>query len=91
MYFQNYPEMIFAEVKVMIYVYDVSKLEKAEFDYFERCTRYLQKYSPDAYVFVLFHKTDLLVNLNKEEVIIYGLIIDFRREQKQGNSILEQH
>lgn len=69
MYFVKHPELIFSEVKVMIYVFDVEKMNPEEFEYYKKCMENLKEYSPEAFIFVLFHKTDLLDNSNKEEII----------------------
>lgn len=52
---------IFQAVGVMIYVFDVGAHERAEdLAYFKDCCEALRKYSPDARVFLLLHKMDLV-------------------------------
>ena len=51
---------IFQHVGVMIYVFEVEtrNMEK-DLDYYKACLAALQKYSPNASVFLLVHKMDL--------------------------------
>lgn len=52
---------IFQAVGVLIYVFDVGAHERAEdLAYFKDCCEALRKYSPDARVFLLLHKMDLV-------------------------------
>ena len=52
---------IFQAVGVMIYVFDVGAHERAEdLAYFKDCCEALRKYSPEARVFLLLHKMDLV-------------------------------
>ncbi|KAH9483872.1 Ras-related GTP-binding protein A [Psilocybe cubensis] len=52
---------IFQQVGVMIYVFDVETREMGkDLEYFRDCMASLKQYSPDAAVFLLIHKMDLV-------------------------------
>ncbi|KAF9484706.1 hypothetical protein BDN70DRAFT_903533 [Pholiota conissans] len=52
---------IFKQVGVMIYVFDVESREMAkDLEYYRDCMAGLKQYSPDAAVFLLIHKMDLV-------------------------------
>ncbi len=52
---------IFKQVGVMIYVFDVESRETLkDLEYYRDCMTGLQQYSPDAAVFLLIHKMDLV-------------------------------
>ena len=52
---------IFKQVGVMIYVFDVESRELGkDLEYFKNCIAGLNAYSPDAAVFLLIHKMDLV-------------------------------
>lgn len=56
-------------VEVLIYVFDVeSKEVPKDIETFVRCLRHLREFSPDAKVFVLVHKMDLVQIENREDV-----------------------
>ncbi|TFY79861.1 hypothetical protein EWM64_g4148 [Hericium alpestre] len=59
---------IFTHVGVMIYVFDVESRDLAkDLAYFRDCLESLRKYSPDARVFVLVHKMDLVAPDAREQ------------------------
>lgn len=52
---------IFKQVGVMIYVFDVETREMGkDLEYYRDCLAGLQQYSPDAAIFLLVHKMDLV-------------------------------
>ena len=60
---------IFSHVGVLIYVFEVESRNMAkDLEYYTDCVRALKKYSPDASVFLLVHKMDL-VRGDKKEVL----------------------
>jgi predicted regulator of Ras-like GTPase activity (Roadblock/LC7/MglB family) len=64
-------EFIFRDVLLFIWVIDVSNFDnvsKSKY-YFDLAIKQLHKYSPEANVFCLFHKIDLLLPESREEVI----------------------
>jgi GTPase SAR1 family protein len=64
-------EFIFGNVQVYIWVVDVSSFDEVSKSkyYFDLAINQLHKYSPEATVFCLFHKIDLLVQESREEII----------------------
>lgn len=68
-YFTTQRDHIFRMVEVLIHVFDVeSKEVPKDIDTFVRSLRYLREYSPDAKVFVLLHKMDLVRAESREQV-----------------------
>ena len=66
-YFTNQKDHIFKMVQVLIHVFDVeSKLINKDIEIFVKSLTNLQKYSPDAKIFVLLHKMDL-VQIDKRQ------------------------
>ncbi|CAD1812396.1 Gtr1/RagA G protein conserved region family protein [Candida parapsilosis] len=66
-YFTNQKDHIFKMVQVLIHVFDVeSKSINKDIEIFVKSLTNLQKYSPDAKVFVLLHKMDL-VQIDKRQ------------------------
>lgn len=66
-YFSKQKDHIFQMVQVLIHVFDVESQEvMKDIEIFTRALRQLRKYSPDAKIFVLLHKMDL-VQLDKRE------------------------
>ena len=60
-YFASQRDHIFSSVEVLIYVFDVESrdLEK-DFEYYQSCLEAIIKNSPEAKVFCLVHKMDLV-------------------------------
>ena len=67
MYIQN-PERYFTEIKILIYVFDVNSVENAELSMFAQTVEQLEKFSPDAKLFVLIHKMDTISSSKRQEV-----------------------
>lgn len=66
-YFTKQKDHIFQMVQVMIHVFDVESQEVIkDIEIFMRALKQLKKYSPDAKIFVLLHKMDL-VQLDKRD------------------------
>lgn len=66
LYFNVYPERIFRDTEVLIYVFDVNNMNDEDMSQFQKTVQYLVQYSPNAKVFVLVHKMDMVPN--KDEV-----------------------
>lgn len=68
-YFTNQRDHIFRMVEVLIHVFDVeSKEVPKDIDTFIRCLKHLREFSPNAKIFVLLHKMDLVRSERREEV-----------------------
>jgi Ras-related GTP-binding protein A/B len=68
-YFTNQRDHIFRMVEVLIHVFDVeSKEVPKDIDTFIRCLKHLREFSPNAKIFVLLHKMDLVRTERREEV-----------------------
>jgi hypothetical protein len=63
------PEQNFTEVKVLIYVFEVNFVETDELETFQKVVEQLEKYSPDAKLFILIHKMDTIAPVKKQEVM----------------------
>ena len=60
-YFQSQKENIFRNVEVLIYVFDVESRElDKDMHYYQSCLEAILNYSPDAKIFCLIHKMDLV-------------------------------
>ncbi len=60
-YLSTQRSTIFQQVGVMIYVFDVeSREENKDREYFRDCMAGLKQHSPDATIFLLIHKMDLV-------------------------------
>ncbi|KAM9895302.1 hypothetical protein OXX79_008171 [Metschnikowia pulcherrima] len=70
-YFTTQKDHIFKMVQVLIHVFDVeSKSINKDIEIFVKALTNLQKFSPDAKIFVLLHKMDL-VQLDKREELFH--------------------
>lgn len=70
-YFTNQKDHIFKMVQVLIHVFDVElKLINKDIEIFVKALTNLQKYSPDAKIFVLLHKMDLVQVDKREELFV---------------------
>lgn len=68
-YFTNQRDHIFRMVEVLIHVFDVeSKEVPKDIDTFIRCLKHLREFSPNAKIFVLLHKMDLVRSERRDEV-----------------------
>ncbi len=67
-YFDNQKETIFRNVEVLIYVFDVesSDLEN-DISLFDTVLYAMEQNSPDASIFILIHKMDLLKEEDREK------------------------
>ncbi|XP_049849467.1 ras-related GTP-binding protein A-like isoform X3 [Schistocerca gregaria] len=66
-YFSCQREHIFRNVHVLIFVFDVESLvPEKDFFYYEQCLEALQQNSPDAKIFCLIHKMDLVPEDTRE-------------------------
>jgi len=86
---------IFQNVGVLIYVFDVESREMSkDLEYYRDCLEALRKYSPDAVVFLLVHKMDLV--RNQKGAILERKIKDLRENSGEtpitvfGTSIYDE-
>lgn len=68
-FYTQKPEVYFTEIKVMIYVFDVNIVKEEELEMFSKTVELLEKYSPEAKLFVLLHKMDTIKPQRKEETL----------------------
>jgi len=60
-YFTAEKEHIFSNVAVLIFVFDVKSVEvDTDIETYQNCIANMREYSPDAQIFVLIHKMDLI-------------------------------
>lgn len=68
-YFERDRETIFRSVEVLIYVFDIeSESPEKDFDHFEEVLTAITENSPDARVFVLVHKMDLVAEEDRDGI-----------------------
>jgi len=68
-YFTTERELIFSNVSVLIFVLDVmSNQVDADLDDYRQCVRHLGQYSPQAKLFCLIHKMDLIPRDEKKRI-----------------------
>lgn len=74
-YLTTYRNLIFKDVHVLIYVFDAisAELDK-DIHYYQSCLESILTHSPDAIVFCLMHKMDLIQEDKRDKV---GMIIQF--------------
>ena len=69
-YFERDRETIFRSVELLIYVFDIeSESPEKDFDHFSGVLEAIEENSPDARIFILVHKMDL-VALEEREAIL---------------------
>jgi len=74
-YFISQRENIFRDVEVLIYVFDVESKEEEmvkAFENYQMCLNALSENSPDAKIFCLVHKIDLIQE-NFRESVSFGI------------------
>ena len=60
-YFQAQRQSIFRNVEVLIYVFDVESRElERDMHYYQSCLEAIMQNSPNAQIFCLIHKMDLI-------------------------------
>lgn len=70
-YLTNQRNYIFRSVEVLIYVFDIEStdtVKELEMNYFSDCLVALQEFSPDAKIFCLIHKMDLVPEAHRENI-----------------------
>lgn len=68
-YFQAQRDTIFSNVEVLIYVFDVSSMEyEKDHDYYQSCLEAILNNSPNAKVFCLVHKMDLVSEKDRQTI-----------------------
>ncbi|XP_022201155.2 ras-related GTP-binding protein A-like [Nilaparvata lugens] len=66
-YFSSQREKIFKNVEVLIYVFDVGSRDiEQDFQYYQSCLEAIMQHSPEAKVFCLVHKMDLIQEEERE-------------------------
>lgn len=69
-YFERDRETIFRSVELLIYVFDIeSENPEKDFDHFCEVLEALEENSPDARIFVLVHKMDLVAEEHKDAIL----------------------
>ena len=72
-YFNQKQKEVFSNLEIFVFVIEAEKrteeAEKNELDYYKRCIEKVIEYSPNAKVFVLINKMDLIHNTRKEQVL----------------------
>jgi len=77
-YFVSQRENIFRNVEVLIYVFDVESRDeelKKDFQYYQTCLSAIYENSPNAKVFCLIHKMDLLHEDQREKVYVKNYVL----------------
>ena len=75
-YFASQRDNIFRNVEVLIYVFDVESRElEKDMHYYQSCLEAILQNSPDAKVFCLVHKMDLVQDDQRDMVRICKRII----------------
>lgn len=78
-YFTSQRDNIFRNVEVLIYVFDVESRElEKDMHYYQSCLEAILQNSPDAKVFCLVHKMDL-VQEDQRDVVSSMICIDYRQ------------
>lgn len=68
-YFTSQKDQIFRNVEVLIYVFDVESRElEKDYHYYQTCLEALLQNSPEAKVFCLIHKMDLIHEEHRDQV-----------------------
>lgn len=69
-YFERDRETIFRSVELLIYVFDIeSDCPENDFEHFTGVLEAVEENSPDAHVFVLVHKMDLVAEEDREPIL----------------------
>ena len=69
-YFERDRETIFRSVELLIYVFDIESDDpEKDFDHFRGVLEAIEENSPDARVFVLVHKMDLVVEEERDSIL----------------------
>jgi len=72
-YLRHDQNQIFANVQLLIYVFDISAKEyekERDFTYYTDCLNAIKEYSPEASIFVLIHKMDLVGSDRRKDVFL---------------------
>lgn len=70
-YFERDRETIFRSVELLIYVFDIeSESPEKDFDHFCGVLEAIEENSPDARIFVLVHKMDLVAEEDREAILL---------------------
>jgi len=68
-YFSSQRDKIFSNVEVLIYVFDVQAREyQNQIYYYQACLEAILKFSPQAKIFCLIHKMDLIQDVHRDMV-----------------------
>ncbi len=69
-YFERVRETIFRDVELLIYVFDIeSETPEKDFDHFCGVLEAIEENSPDARIFLLIHKMDLVAEEDREAIL----------------------
>lgn len=83
-YFESQMNMLFRNVQVLIYVFDVMSEDPKDMKYYKNCIEAIQEHSPTASVFVLIHKMDL-IQLDKREETFTKKFAEIKRNSLSMN------
>ena len=68
-YFESQRDTLFKNCQVLIYVFDVHSEDQRDTKYFKSSAEAIAEHSPNAHVFVLIHKMDLIPLERRDEVL----------------------
>lgn len=67
---------MFSDVNVLVYVFDVESREvQKDMQYYQLCLEAILQYSPDAKIFCLVHKMDLIPEDQRKVVSVTLLVV----------------
>lgn len=85
-YFASQRDNIFRNVEVLIYVFDVESRElDKDMHYYQSCLEAILQNSPDAKVFCLIHKMDLVQEDQRDAVSLINLQTSFMLYSTDNN------
>lgn len=68
-YFESQRDVIFRNVEVLIYVFDIESQDREkDIDNFDSCLQAIKQNSPEAHIFCLIHKMDLIHGTERQRV-----------------------
>lgn len=77
-YFQAQRQSIFRNVEVLIYVFDVESRElERDMHYYQSCLEAIMQNSPNAQIFCLIHKMDLIQE-DQRDMVSEDALFEFK-------------
>ena len=78
-YFTSQRDNVFRNVEVLIYVFDVESREvEKDMHYYQSCLEAILQNSPDAKVFCLIHKMDLIPEDQRKMVCVVVMFVGLK-------------